>query len=117
MDDTTFTTQTNQWALFLHLSLLAGFIVPLAGLILPIILWQIKKNELPGLDAHGKIVVNWVITVIIYAVGGSILSFILIGIPILIALGIVCVIFPIIGGVKAGNGEIWKYPLTITFIK
>src|SRR5207248_4635078 len=46
--------QTRQWALFLHLSILAGFVVPFAGLIVPIVIWQLKKAELPGIDVHGK---------------------------------------------------------------
>jgi uncharacterized protein len=116
-DDTVRTTQARQWAMFLHLSLLAGFIAPLVGLVTPIIIWQIKKNDYPELDVHGKIVVNWLISALIYGAIGTILTFILIGIPVLIALGIIAVVFPIMGGVKANNGEIWKYPLTITFIK
>ena len=48
--------QTRQWAMFIHLSVLAGHLVPVAGLVLPIVLWQIKKNELPGVDVHGRIV-------------------------------------------------------------
>src|SRR5947207_2717362 len=48
--------QTRQWAMVLHLSQFAGYAVPLAGLIAPIVIWQVKKNELPGIDAHGKII-------------------------------------------------------------
>lgn len=117
MDDAQREAQTKQWALFLHLSLLAGFIIPFAGLIAPIVIWQIKKAELPGLDIHGKIVVNWIISACIYGIGGAILTIIIIGIPVLIALGIVTIIFPIVGGIKANNGEVWHYPLTIKFIK
>src|SRR5262245_15214604 len=54
--------RTQQWAMFIHLSLLAGWVVPMAGFVLPIILWQIKKEELPGVDVHGKIVTNWILT-------------------------------------------------------
>src|SRR5712691_916577 len=60
--------QTRQWALFLHLSLLAGFLVPFAGLIAPIVIWQLKKADLPGLDVHGKNALNWIISTILYAV-------------------------------------------------
>ena len=44
---------------------LAGFLVPLAGLVTPIVLWQIKKTEYPEIDEHGKAVVNWMITMVI----------------------------------------------------
>jgi hypothetical protein len=108
--------QTRQWSFFIHLSLLAGFLIPYAGLILPIVLWQIKKTEFPGTDVHGRIVVNWIISMHIYGVVCVILIYVLIGIPLLFALGIVSVVFPIIGAIKANNGEAWNYPLAIRFL-
>ena len=109
--------QTRRWGLFVHLSVLAGFLVPLAGLVVPIVIWQLKKAELPGIDAHGKNALNWIISAIIYAAVCVILVLVVIGIPLLIALGVVGVIFPIVAGIKANNGEVWKYPLAITFLK
>ena len=109
--------QINQWAVILHLSLLAGFIVPMAGLIAPIAIYLIKRNELPGLVPHANVIFNWLISAIIYAVIFVLLSFILIGIPLLLALAVVAVIFPIIGAVKASNGEVWRYPLSFSFFK
>jgi uncharacterized Tic20 family protein len=109
--------RTRQWGLLLHLSVLAGFVVPIAGLVVPIVIWQLKKDSLPGIDTHGKNAVNWIISAIIYAVVGVILVFVIIGIPLLIALGVVGVIFPIVAAIKANNGEVWKYPLAITFLK
>ncbi|MFW5681802.1 MAG: DUF4870 domain-containing protein [Phycisphaeraceae bacterium] len=107
----------RQWAMFLHLSMLLGFVVPLAGLVAPIVIWQVKKNEMPAIDEHGKNATNWIISAVIYGVISSILVFVLIGIVLLIALGILSIVFPIIAGVKANNGEAWKYPLAIAFIK
>jgi uncharacterized Tic20 family protein len=107
--------QTRLWAMILHFSQFAGYIVPVAGLVVPIIIWQFKKTDLPGIDAHGKIVVNWLLSAMIYALGCFLLLFVFIGMPFLIALGIIAVIFPIIGGIKANNGEAWKYPLSISF--
>ncbi|NKB72199.1 MAG: DUF4870 domain-containing protein [Candidatus Latescibacteria bacterium] len=105
--------QARQWALFLHLSLLAGLLAPLAGFIIPILIWQLKKAEFPELDIHGRIVANWMISEIIYALVFGVLCIILIGIPFAIALGIVGLIFPIMGGLKANKGEIWPYPLSL----
>jgi uncharacterized protein len=109
----------RQWALLLHFSLLAGFIIPLAGLIVPLAIWQVKKSELPELDAHGKIIANWIISAIIYGFVCFLLTHIIffIGMLLLYMLGAICVIFPIIGGLKASNGELWKYPGSIQFIK
>jgi uncharacterized Tic20 family protein len=108
--------QTRLWAMILHLSLLAGYVVPLGGLVVPIVIWQLMKNELPGLDAHGKVVANWIISLLIYGIVAGILCVVLIGIPLLITLALLHVVFPIIGGVKANNGEVWRYPLSISFL-
>jgi len=108
--------QCRQWAMFLHFSLLAGFVVPLAGLVAPVIIWQIKKTEYPELDVHGKIAANWILSLIVYAVVSALLILVLVGIPLLIALGVLAVVFPIVGGIKANNGETWKYPLSIQFL-
>lgn len=105
------------WAMVLHFSLLAGFVVPLAGLLAPIIIWQVKKSELPEIDPHGRIVVNWLISAFIYAVICMVLSMILIGIPLMFVLGTLALIFPIIGGIKANEGQLWKYPLSIEILK
>jgi hypothetical protein len=69
------------------------------------------------LDAHGKVVLNWVLSALIYFLVAALLTLIVIGIPALIALVMLVVVFPIIGGVKAGNGELWQYPLSIGFLK
>lgn len=103
--------QTRLWAMLLHISLLAGFVIPVAGLIVPILIWQLKKADLPGIDEHGKIVVNWIISALLYCV---VLAITIIGIPVVI---VVTAVFSIIGGIKANNGEVWKYPLSIPFFK
>lgn len=106
---------TRQWATFIHLSLLAGVVVPGAGFILPIVLWQVKKDELPGIDAHGKVVANWLVSALIYGIVSSLLLFVLVGFPLLGALGLMTLAFPIIGAIKANEGVLWPYPLSIRF--
>ena len=111
------TPEHRQMGLFLHLSQLLNLVLPPAGIIVPIVLWQIKKDEMPALDAHGKMVVNWLISSVIYFVVSLILSLVLIGILGLITLAVLSIVFPIIGAIKANNGEFWEYPLTIKFLK
>ena len=108
--------QPRRWAMLLHLSQLAHFVPPL-GVVLPILIWQIKKSDLPEINAHGKIVVNWMISALIYAIACVLLRFVLIGFPLLMVLGVLVIVFPVIGALKANNGELWKYPLSIAFFK
>lgn len=110
-------SETKNWAMVLHLSLLSGLIVPLAGLIVPIVIYILKKDTLPGIIPHGHVVFNWMVSALIYAVISMILIVIGIGILLLAALAILSIVFPIIGGVKASDGEVWSYPLSIKFFK
>ncbi len=107
----------RQWAMFLHLSQLANLLVPPAGLILPIVIWQMNKAKLPEIDAHGKVVANWMISALIYSAACIPLLFIVVGYPLMTVLGVLAVVFPVIGALKANNGELWKYPLSIAFFK
>ncbi len=111
------TPEQRQMGMFLHLSQLANVILFPIGIIVPIVLWQTQKEKMPALDAHGKMVTNWMISVTIYAIVSFILMFVLIGFLTIIAVGVMGILFPIIGGVKANNGELWEYPATIKFIK
>ena len=111
------TTEQKQMGLWLHLSQLANVILFPVGIVVPIVLWQTQKDKIPALDAHGKMVVNWMISSVIYAIVSIPLMFVLIGFLTLLAVGIMGIVVPIIGAMKANNGELWDYPLTIKFLK
>lgn len=110
MDEKTYIT-------LMHLSQFAGLLLPGLGFIAPIAMWLIKSNENPNVDKHGKNIANFMISMIIYAIVSGILVLFIIGIPMLIALAIIEIVFIIIASVKAANGEYWKYPLSIPFFK
>ncbi len=110
--------ETRQWAMYLHLSQLAVFVVPPAGVIAPLLIWQLKKAELPGLDVHGKNAVNWVISAVIYAaISSALIPLFFIGLPLIVVVAVLDVVFAVLAASKANNGEVWKYPLAITFIR
>ena len=108
--------QTREWGMWLHFSVLLGSLT-LVGYVVPFVIWQIKKEELPDLDVHGKIVMNWIISAFIYGVIFVILSIVLIGLPFLFALVLASFIYPVIGGIKANKGEVWRYPLSLRLLK
>ncbi len=108
--------KSREWAMVLHLSLLAGHSVPLGGIIAPIILWQMKKDELPNIDEHGKNAVNWMISSILYLIISLALCFVFVGFALLPVVSVLMIVFPIIAAVKASEGRVWKYPLAIPFL-
>ncbi|MBP3959405.1 DUF4870 domain-containing protein [Gemmata sp. G18] len=108
--------KAREWGMFLHLSLFAGHVIPLGGIIVPIVIWQMKKDELPKIDRHGKNAVNWLISFALYFIISAVLCLVFIGfvlLPVVVVLGIV---FPIIAAMKANEGRVWKYPLAIPFL-
>jgi uncharacterized Tic20 family protein len=117
-------SQARTWNMLCHLSALAGLIIPFGNILGPLLIWLIKKNEFPSTDAHGKASLNFQITVTIAEVVGVIaaviLSFICVGfllIPIVILIGLAGLVFAIIAGVKANNGQDYKYPYSLNLIK
>lgn len=108
--------EIRQWNMFMHLSQFAGYVVPLAGVIVPIVMWQTKKDQSPEIDDHGRMITNAMISYFCYWIAAILLCFVLIGIPLVILLGICSIVFPVVGAIKANDGRLWKYPLVIKFL-
>jgi len=108
----------RMWGMFCHLAGLAGIVIPAVGNIVgPLIVWQIKKDEYPFVDEQGKEAVNFQISMTIYGLISAVLIFICVGFFLLAAVGVVDLVFLLIAAVKANNGQSYRYPLTIRFIK
>ena len=107
----------NSYIALMHISQFAGYLTVGLGFAVPVILWILNKEYNTKVDAVGKHIINFMISMFIYFAVSGVLCCIVIGIPMLIMLGILHVIFIIIAAIKANNGETWKYPLTIEFLK
>jgi len=107
----------NSYIALMHISQFAGVIIPGLGLLAPIILWVMNKENNVNVNIAGKNIINFMISMLIYCVVSGILCIILIGIPMLIALGIIYIIFVVMAAIKANSGETWKYPMSISFLK
>ena len=109
--------EVRNWCVLCHASALAGLFFHFFGHLLgPLIVWLLKRNDAPEIDAAGKESLNFQISMLIYDIIAGILCLILIGIPILIALWILNTVFVIIASVKTSQGEFYRYPLTIRLI-
>lgn len=109
--------QARQWAMLCHISALSGFLIPFGHLGGPLLFWLLKRNEHPLVDQNGKEAVNFQISMTIYAAISAVLVIVVIGILLLIALGIFWIVVVIIASIRANNGEAYRYPLTIRFIR
>src|SRR5690606_20121286 len=107
-------TNNFDYAMVMHLTQFCSWLFPFLGLIVPLIMWQSKKDD-PYVNEQSKVVMNWVFSSFIYAIVGIILCFIVIGIPMLILLFICSIVFTIMGAMDANKGVIKNYPLAIKF--
>jgi hypothetical protein len=112
------TPDQRTYVLIMHLTLIATQILPLALVIAPLIMWQIKKDESRFIDDHGREIVNFHISILLYALALTALTFITcgvgaIGFLALYALGIVGMIM---GAAAANRGEYFRYPATLRLI-
>ena len=108
----------RMFGMLCHLCALAGLVgVPFGNILGPLVIWLIKKNEIPFVDEQGKESLNFQITVAIAIAICIPLCFIVIGIFLMIAVGIASLVFVIIAAVKSNSGEHYRYPISIRFIK
>ncbi len=106
----------RSWAMLAHLSALSGYLIPFGHVIGPIIIWSFKREADPFIDTQGKEAINFQISITVYAVILGVLSILLIGLILLPVLFLVHLIFIVIASVKANQGEVYRYPLTIRFV-
>ncbi len=110
--------EARKWAMICHLVALVGLLGNGIGFVLgPLVVWLLKKDEDPFIDEQGKESVNFQITMMIAALVSLALMLILIGFLLITIVVAMMIIFPIIGAMKANEGEHYRYPLTIRFIK
>ena len=116
------TREERNWAMLAHLTSLIGYLVGgCGGIIGPLVVWLIKKDESGFVADQARESLNFQISLLIYIVALVMSMFLLIGfllvwfaIPFLLVVGFV---FPIVGAVKAGEGQAYRYPMTIRFIR
>lgn len=110
----------RQWITVLHLSALAGLVIVGFGHILgPLIIWLLKKNEVPGLDAAGRSVLNfqisWSLWFFLSGVVAMVGSCLVVPLALPVGTFITWLAFVINGAIKASNGVSYNFPLTIRF--
>jgi uncharacterized Tic20 family protein len=95
----------------MHVLSLVGF-----SLVGPLVVWLVKKDESAFINVQGRELLNFQLSVLIYAIICIPLCFVLVGFPLLVALACASLILTIIGLVKATEGKIYRFPLTIRML-
>lgn len=97
------------WSSFIGAWLALAFLGPLVVLL-------VKGNESPYVRRQAAESLNFQLSILLYALISGVLVLVLIGFLLLALVGLMWLVFTIIGSVKAGQGELYRYPLTIRFV-
>ena len=102
----------RKWLLLLHLSPIAGFMIPFASLVVPLILWAYKRDDHPLYDAHGRAVVNFHLTVTLAFMAGVALLLVLfqVGILLIILTSAYTLALILLNARRVMNNESYKFP-------
>jgi len=109
--------QDNQTIVIMHLSQLATFMIAFGSILIPLMIWLTQKEKIKDLDAHGKQILNFQFSLLIYSFICIPLVFIGIGILGLIVILILSIVYPIKNAMRASNEQLTVYPYSITFLK
>jgi uncharacterized Tic20 family protein len=108
--------QERLWAMLSHLlSFVAAYLF--LGFVAPLIVLLVFGPRSAFVRANAVESLNFNLSWLLYGIVAVILAFLLIGIPILIVLGIAYLVLVIVASVKANNGEVYRYPATIRFVR
>ncbi|MCK0190797.1 DUF4870 domain-containing protein [Arenibacter sp. F20364] len=109
--------ENRQLLVWTHLSQLLDVVTGFGGFIVPLVLWLTQRDTIMNMDENGKSIINFQISMFLYILI-CIPLILLLGIGILgiIAIAVLCFVFPIINAIKVSNGEKPHYPLSIKFV-
>ena len=108
----------RKWAMLCHIIALVGLLGNGVGFLLgPLLVWLFKKEDDPFIDEQGREAVNFQLTMLLAMIVSALLCLVLIGFVLIVIVGLMMIIFPIIGAIKANDGEHYRYPFAIRFIK
>lgn len=107
----------KKWGTYCHVAAFAGLIFPLGNIIAPLVIWMLKKDEYQFVEDQGKEVLNFQITAMLALFIAGLLIIVFIGYVLMMAIVAVVFIYTIKGIVKTSEGQMYKYPFSIQFIK
>jgi uncharacterized Tic20 family protein len=106
----------RMWGMLCHLSALSGLIIPFGNLIGPLVVYSLKKDEYTFVADQGKESLNFQISILIYLMISGIAVLLLVGIFFLLFVPFIAIILTVLAGVRANDGEYYRYPFCIRFI-
>ena len=108
--------EERNWATLAHLSALLAFFTVIGGIIGPLVIWLIRKEDMSYASDQAKEALNFQITVFLAGIVAAILCLILIGFVLLAILALADLVLIIVAAVKASEGVQYRYPFNLRLI-
>ena len=89
-------------------------ILPGVGILGPLVIYLVKKNDSPFVAANAKESLNFQLTIILLYI---ILLITLIGVLLFWVVGILNIILVIVATIKASENRIYRYPISMRLIR
>lgn len=109
--------EEKNWSLFAHLGVLVGHVIPLGNILLPLVIYLTKGKESAFISENARESLNFQISISIYFLLAGILTLIVIGIVLMIAVWVFLIVMVIKASIKSYDGEKFVYPFKIDFVK
>jgi uncharacterized Tic20 family protein len=100
-----------------HLSTFAGLVLPFGSVIGPLAVWLTRRDRDPFIDDAGREALNFGISIAVYGLVMLVAALMLVGIPFLIVGVVAWVVLASLAAVKANQGQSYRYPLTMRFVR
>lgn len=108
---TALTSDEKLWIVLCHASLLIG-----VGLLLPLVVYLVKKDSSPLVADHAREALNFHLSLLIYSMGCMVLVFVVVGFFLMLALSVGSIVLAIIATIKSSDGTFYRYPLTLRLV-
>jgi hypothetical protein len=103
------------WSVLCHLSYFFGF--ALISFLFPMTVYLVMRTDSPYVTHHAREALNFHLSLLLYILICVPLCFIVVGIPLLVAIALTGLVCSIVAAVKASKGTYYQYPITIRFVR
>ncbi len=110
------TSDERTWGTLAHLSALAGLVLPLGNVIGPLVVWLTRRDQSPFIGGQALEALNFNITVACAALVCYGLTWLLIGIPLFVAVALYWLAMTIVAAIKAGDGVRYRHPIAMRLV-
>ena len=109
----------KNFAVLAHLLPLFGFMVPGLSIVIPLVIWLWKRDQSPFVEHHAREALNFQLTLALLVAVWVALKLMLVGLlllPLVPIVVIVVLVFMVRAAMKAGNGDFYRYPMTLRLV-